>query len=83
MLCVGAWTVGVKHRYVALLPTLTYAAIAYLLIVAGAMGVPVAALGCCGLKTENRTSLLCVSNLLITVLPAHVIHAWKASTFIY
>ncbi|KAI8440503.1 hypothetical protein MSG28_001766 [Choristoneura fumiferana] len=65
VLCVGAWTVSSRHRYVALLPTPTYPAIAYLLIVAGASGVPLGALGCCGLKTENRTSLLCYTYFLL------------------
>ncbi|XP_037968027.2 CD151 antigen isoform X4 [Plutella xylostella] len=68
ILIVGAWTVATKHRYVALLPTPTYPAIAYLLIVAGAMGVPVCALGLCGLKTENRTSLLCYTYFLLITL---------------
>ncbi|KAH9641543.1 hypothetical protein HF086_002230 [Spodoptera exigua] len=69
VLGVGAWTVTYRHRYVSLLPTPTYPAIAYLLIIAGAMGVPLCALGCCGLKTENRTSLLCYTYfLLITFL---------------
>ncbi|KAJ8727169.1 hypothetical protein PYW08_015566 [Mythimna loreyi] len=65
VLGVGAWTVTYRHRYVALLPTPTYPAIAYLLIIAGAMGVPLCALGCCGLKTENRTSLLCYTYFLL------------------
>ncbi|GBP81301.1 Tetraspanin-11 [Eumeta japonica] len=61
VLGVGAWTIASRHRYVSLLPTPTYAAIAYLLAVAGALAVPLCILGCCGLKTENRTSLLCNS----------------------
>ncbi|XP_047023598.1 CD151 antigen isoform X2 [Helicoverpa zea] len=65
VLGVGAWTVTYRHRYVSLLPTPTYPAIAYLLIIAGAMGVPLCALGCCGLKTENRTSLLCYTYFLL------------------
>ncbi|XP_023942113.1 CD151 antigen [Bicyclus anynana] len=69
VLLVGAGTVASRHRFVPLLPTPTYAAIAYLLIVAGALGLPLSALGCCGLKTENRTSLLCYTYfLLITFL---------------
>ncbi|CAH2092242.1 unnamed protein product [Euphydryas editha] len=62
---VGAWTVTSRHRFVSLLPTPTYPAIAYLLIIAGALGVPLCALGCCGLKTENRTSLLCYTYFLL------------------
>lgn len=65
VLAVGSWTVVAKHRYVALLPTPTYPAIAYLLIFGGALGVPMCALGCCGLKTENRTSLLCYTYFLL------------------
>ncbi|XP_047989502.1 CD151 antigen-like isoform X3 [Leguminivora glycinivorella] len=65
VLCVGAWTVSSRHRYVPLLPSPTYPAIAYLLIAAGAAGLPLAALGCCGLKTENRTSLLCYTYFLL------------------
>ncbi|XP_061706337.1 CD151 antigen-like [Cydia pomonella] len=65
VLCVGAWTVSSRHRYVPLLPSLTYPAIAYLLIAAGAAGLPLVALGCCGLKTENRTSLLCYTYFLL------------------
>ncbi|KAJ2950379.1 hypothetical protein O0L34_g8622 [Tuta absoluta] len=69
VLAVGAWTIASRHKYVALLPTPTYAAIAYLLAIAGALAVPLSALGCCGLKTENRTSLLCYTYfLLITFL---------------
>ncbi|CAF4854356.1 unnamed protein product [Pieris macdunnoughi] len=66
---VGAWTIATRHRFVALLPTPTYPAISYLLCIAGALGVPLCGLGCCGLKTENRTSLLCYTYfLLITFL---------------
>ncbi|XP_041973099.1 CD151 antigen-like [Aricia agestis] len=65
VLIVGAWTVATRHRYVALLPSPTFPAISYLLIAAGALGVPLAALGCCGLKTENRTSLLCYTYFLL------------------
>ncbi|CAG9563324.1 unnamed protein product [Danaus chrysippus] len=65
VLLVGAWTVTSRHRFVSLLPTFTYQAIAYLLILAGALGLPLCALGCCGLKTENRTSLLCYTYFLL------------------
>ncbi|XP_072941429.1 CD151 antigen isoform X2 [Epargyreus clarus] len=65
VLVVGAWTIATRHRFVPLLPTPTYPAIAYLLVIAGAMGVPLSALGCCGLKTENRTSLLCYTYFLL------------------
>ncbi|CAG9792158.1 unnamed protein product [Diatraea saccharalis] len=65
VLAVGAWTVASRHRFVALLPTPTYPAIAYLLIIAGGLGAPLCALGCCGLKTENRTSLLCYTYFLL------------------
>ncbi|KPJ00986.1 Tetraspanin-11 [Papilio xuthus] len=65
VLIVGAWTVASRHRFVPLLPTPTYPAIAYLLVIAGGMGVPLCALGCCGLKTENRTSLLCYTYFLL------------------
>ncbi|KAL4709368.1 hypothetical protein ACJJTC_007100 [Scirpophaga incertulas] len=65
VLAVGAWTVASRHRFVALLPTPTYPAIAYLLVLAGGLGAPLSALGCCGLKTENRTSLLCYTYFLL------------------
>ncbi|XP_063823687.1 CD151 antigen-like [Ostrinia nubilalis] len=65
VLAVGAWTVASRHRFVALLPTPTYPAIAYLLIIGGGLGIPLCALGCCGLKTENRTSLLCYTYFLL------------------
>lgn len=81
VLAVGAWTVASRHRYVALLPTPTYAAIAYLLVIAGALGVPLSALGCCGLKTENRTSLLCVSIMQIVLQLLHRITCQRNTMF--
>lgn len=65
VLGVGVWNVTYRHHYVSLLPTITYPAIGYLLVIAGSFGLPFAALGCCGLKTENRTSLLCYTYFLL------------------
>lgn len=67
VLGVGLWTVIDKHQYVGLLSTSTYAAIAYILIIAGSITILVSFLGCAGVWKENRCVLILYTFFLLFI----------------
>lgn len=67
VLAVGLWTVFDRHRYVSLLTSATYPAVAYLLIAAGVFVVIVTFFGCCAIKRENRAILICFTFMLLLI----------------
>lgn len=57
VLAVGIWTLVEKSDYISLLSSKTYAASAYILVVAGAVVMVTGVLGCCGTFKEHRRLL--------------------------
>ncbi|XP_075043941.1 CD151 antigen [Mixophyes fleayi] len=64
VMAVGVWTLVQKSDYISLLPSSTYAATAYILVVAGAVVMVTGILGCCATFKE-RKSLLKVYFILL------------------
>lgn len=54
---VGVWTLVEKSDYISLLPSMTYAASAYILVLAGAIVMVTGVLGCCATFKEQRKLL--------------------------
>ncbi|CAL8378858.1 unnamed protein product [Arctogadus glacialis] len=54
---VGVWTLVEKSEYISLLPSKTYAASAYILVLAGAIVMVTGVLGCCATFKEQRRLL--------------------------
>lgn len=71
-MAVGIWTLVQKSDYISLLPSSTYAATAYILVVAGAIVMVTGILGCCATFKERKSLLKVVSVLffifLLTIL---------------
>lgn len=67
VLGIGLWTVIAKHHYISLLTTSTYAATAYILIVAGVVVLLVTILGCVGIWREDRCLILMYTFMLLLV----------------
>ncbi|KAJ0056761.1 hypothetical protein NL108_016412, partial [Boleophthalmus pectinirostris] len=57
VMAVGVWTLVEKTDYISLLPSKTYAASAYILILAGAIVMVTGVLGCCATFKEQRRLL--------------------------
>lgn len=67
VLGVGAWTVALRHDYVSLLSTSTYALAAYVLIVAGILAILASVLLLIALLKENRCLILGLTFLLLLI----------------
>ncbi|XP_049862269.1 CD151 antigen-like [Schistocerca gregaria] len=67
VLAVGVWTLVDKQTYISLLSSATYVVAAWVLLVAGAVTLAVAFLGCCGVWRENRCLLLIYTYLLLLI----------------
>lgn len=52
-MAVGVWTLVEKSDYISLLPSNTYAASAYILVLAGAIVMVTGVLGCCATFKEH------------------------------
>uniref|UniRef100_A0A3P9N9K2 Tetraspanin n=2 Tax=Poecilia reticulata TaxID=8081 RepID=A0A3P9N9K2_POERE len=57
VMAVGVWTLVEKSNYISLLPSKTYAASAYILVLAGAIVMVTGVLGCCATFKEQRKLL--------------------------
>ena len=68
---VGVWTLVEKSEYISLLPSKTYAASAYILVLAGAIVMVTGVLGCCATFKEQRRLLRVVREALYTHTHAH------------
>ncbi|XP_034417206.1 CD151 antigen-like isoform X2 [Cyclopterus lumpus] len=64
---VGIWTLGVKSDYISLLSSKTYAASAYILVLAGVIVMVTGVLGCCATFREQRKLLLVYFILLLCI----------------
>lgn len=56
-MAVGVWTLIEKTDYISLLPSMTYAASAYILVLAGVIVMVTGVLGCCATFKEHRRLL--------------------------
>lgn len=65
-MAVGVWTLIEKTDYISLLPSKTYAASAYILVLAGVIVMVTGVLGCCATFKEHRR-LLCVVRDQVTL----------------
>lgn len=72
VLGVGVWTLVEKSDYLSLLASNTFAASAYILVVAGSLVVVTGYLGCCAVIREQRSCLSWVR--WGTGLPLHTQH---------
>lgn len=57
VMAVGVWTLIEKTDYISLLPSMTYAASAYILVLAGVIVMVTGVLGCCATFKEHRKLL--------------------------
>lgn len=57
VMAVGVWTLIEKTDYISLLPSKTYAASAYILVLAGVIVMVTGVLGCCATFKEHRRLL--------------------------
>ncbi|CAL8364875.1 unnamed protein product [Gadus morhua 'NCC'] len=64
---VGVWTLVEKSEYISLLPSKTYAASAYILVLAGAIVMVTGVLGCCATFKEQRRLLRVYFVLLLCI----------------
>ncbi|XP_008335528.1 CD151 antigen-like [Cynoglossus semilaevis] len=64
---VGVWTLVEKSDYISLLPSMTYAASAYILVLAGAIVMVTGVLGCCATFKEQRKLLRVYFVLLLCI----------------
>lgn len=71
VLGVGVWTLVEKSDYLSLLASSTFAASAYILVVAGSLVMVTGYLGCCAVIREQRSYLSLVRRG--TVLPLHML----------
>lgn len=63
VMAVGVWTLIEKTDYISLLPSKTYAASAYILVLAGVIVMVTGVLGCCATFKEHRRLLRVVRAL--------------------
>lgn len=73
VMAVGLWTLLKKSDYISLLPSITYAASAYILIVAGAIVMVTGVLGCCATFKEQRRLLRVYFVLLLCIFLLEVV----------
>ncbi|XP_061671222.1 CD151 antigen-like isoform X2 [Syngnathoides biaculeatus] len=66
-MAVGVWTLLEKSDYISLLPSMTYAASAYILVLAGAIVMVTGVLGCCATFKEQRRLLRVYFVLLLCI----------------
>ncbi|XP_059927308.1 CD151 antigen-like [Gadus macrocephalus] len=78
---VGVWTLVEKSEYISLLPSKTYAASAYILVLAGAIVMVTGVLGCCATFKEQRRLLRVVREALYTHTHAHT-HLYTCCPYI-
>ncbi|TNN35760.1 CD151 antigen [Liparis tanakae] len=73
VMAVGIWTLVLKSDYISLLSSKTYAASAYILVLAGVIVMVTGVLGCCATFREQRKMLLasCLSPLTEAPGPEH------------
>lgn len=67
VMAVGVWTLLEKSDYISLLPSKTYAASAYILVLAGAIVMVTGVLGCCATFKEQRKLLRVYFVLLLCI----------------
>ncbi|XP_015247298.1 CD151 antigen, like [Cyprinodon tularosa] len=67
VMAVGVWTLVEKSDYISLLPSKTYAASAYILVLAGAIVMVTGVLGCCATFKEQKKLLLVYFVLLLCI----------------
>uniref|UniRef100_A0AAV2MIX6 Tetraspanin n=1 Tax=Knipowitschia caucasica TaxID=637954 RepID=A0AAV2MIX6_KNICA len=67
VMAVGIWTLLEKSDYISLLPSKTYAASAYILVLAGAIVMVTGVLGCCATFKEQRRLLRVYFVLLLCI----------------
>ncbi|KAM4617277.1 CD151 antigen [Discoglossus pictus] len=67
VMAVGIWTLVQKSDYISLLPSSTYAATAYILVVAGAIVMVTGILGCCATFKERKSLLKVYFGLLLCI----------------
>ncbi|CAL8352681.1 unnamed protein product [Merluccius merluccius] len=67
VMAVGVWTLVEKSAYISLLPSKTYAASAYILVLAGAIVMVTGVLGCCATFKEQRRMLRVYFVLLLCI----------------
>lgn len=67
VMAVGVWTLVAKSDYISLLPSKTYAASAYILVLAGAIVMVTGVLGCCATFKEQRRLLRVYFVLLLCI----------------
>lgn len=67
VMAVGVWTLLEKSDYISLLPSSTYAASAYILVLAGAIVMVTGVLGCCATFKEQRRLLRVYFVLLLCI----------------
>ncbi|KAJ8251978.1 hypothetical protein COCON_G00212900 [Conger conger] len=73
VMAVGIWTLIEKSDYISLLPSSTYAASAYILIVSGAVVMVTGVLGCCATFKEQRRLLRVYFVLLLCIFLLEVV----------
>ena len=66
VMAVGVWTLVEKSDYISLLSSKTYAASAYILVLAGAIVMVTGVLGCCATFKEQRRLLRVVRDHIRT-----------------
>ncbi|KAM8938981.1 CD151 antigen isoform 2-T2 [Pelodytes ibericus] len=67
VMAVGVWTLVQKSDYISLLPSSTYAATAYILVIAGAIVMVTGILGCCATFKERKSLLKVYFFLLLCI----------------
>ncbi|CAL8244443.1 unnamed protein product [Lota lota] len=67
VMAVGVWSLVEKSEYISLLPSKTYAASAYILVLAGAIVMVTGVLGCCATFKEQRRLLRVYFVLLLCI----------------
>ncbi|XP_053576180.1 CD151 antigen [Bombina bombina] len=67
VMAVGVWTLIQKSDYISLLPSSTYAATAYILVIAGAIVMITGILGCCATFKERKSLLKVYFILLLCI----------------
>ncbi|XP_043938817.1 CD151 antigen [Protopterus annectens] len=67
VMAVGIWTLVEKSDYISLLPSSTYAATAYILVIAGVIVMITGLLGCCATFKERRNLLRIYFVLLLCI----------------
>ncbi|XP_003969674.1 CD151 antigen-like [Takifugu rubripes] len=67
VMAVGVWTLIEKTDYISLLPSMTYAASAYILVLAGVIVMVTGVLGCCATFKEHRKLLRVYFVLLLCI----------------